>query len=184
MRQLTVFCIAIILPALAAGQAIVSSGYIIDSPPPGAYAQPFVPRLSTPSMSFEDVSTSPVGASNATAGNVAGATNATLSVFPAGAVVQHPPSMVLGPENWLIESGAEVEARAEAESRGEATASAETRPLELGVASFQDSYGVAQLAASSRARQQAKRLYTNLDVDRMNQMTGMVKYRDKTERVE
>jgi hypothetical protein len=43
---------------------------------------------------------------------------------------------------------------------------------------------VAQLAANSRARQQAKRLYTNLDVDRMNQMTGMVKYRDKTERVE
>ena len=161
----------------------MSSGYIIDSPPPGAYAQPFVPRLSTPSMSFEDVSPWPVGASNATAGNVAGATNATLSVFPAGPVVQHPPSMVLGPENWSIESGAEVEARAEAESRGEA-ASAETRPLELGVASFQESYGVAQLAASSRAQQQAKRLYTNLDVERMNQMTGMVKYQGKTERVE
>ena len=184
MRQLTIFCIAIILPALAAGQATVISGYAVNGAPPGVYAEPFVPLLSTPSMSFEDVSTSPVGASNATAGNVAGATNATLSVFPAGPVVQHPPSMVLGPENWSIESGAEVEARAEAESRGEATASAETRPLELGVASFQDSYGVAQLAASSRARQQAKRLYTNLDVDRMNQMTGMVKYRDKTERVE
>jgi hypothetical protein len=182
MRQLTIFYMAIILPALASGQLIVSSGYVIDSPP-GVYAQPFVPRLSTPSMSFENVSPSPVGASNATAGNLAGATNATLSVFPAGPVVQYPPSLALGLENSPIESGAEAEARAEAESRGEATA-AETRPLELGVASFQDSYGVAQLAASSRARQQAKKLYTNLDVERMNQMTGMVKYEGKTERLE
>jgi hypothetical protein len=177
MGQLTIFCLAIILPALAAGQEIFSSGYVIDSPP-GVYAQPFVPRLSTPSMSFENVSPSPVEASNATAGNVAGATNATLSVFPAGPVVQHPPSLALGLENSSIESGAEVAARAEA------TPSGEPRPLELGVASFQDSYGVAQLAGSSRAREQAKRSYTNLDVERMNQMTGMVKYRDKTERVE
>jgi hypothetical protein len=176
MRKFTIFCMAIILPALAAGQAIVSSGYVIDSPP-GMYAQPFVPRLSTPSMSFESVSPSPVGATNATAGNVAGATNATLSVSPAGPVVQYPPSLALGLEN-SIESGAEAEAHTEA------TPSAEPRPLELGVASFQDSYGVSQLAASSRARQQAKRLYTNLDVDRMNQMTGMVKYEGKTECLE
>jgi hypothetical protein len=52
------------------------------------------------------------------------------------------------------------------------------------MATFRDSYGVAQLAASSRARQQAKRLYTNLDVERMNQMTGMVKFEGKTERLE
>jgi hypothetical protein len=176
--------VAIILPALATGQATVTSGYAVNWIPPGVYAEPFVPLVSTPSMSFENVSPSPVGASNATAGDVAGATNATLSVFPAGPVVQHPPSLTLGLENLPIESGAEVEARVEAESRGEATAGAETRPLELGVASFQDSYGVAQLAASSRARQQAKKLYTNLDVERMNQMTGMVKYEGKTERLE
>jgi hypothetical protein len=185
LRQLTIFCLAIILPALAAGQATVISRYAVNwAPPPGTYAQPFIPLLSTPSMSFESVSPSPVGATNATAGNVAGATNATLSVFPAGAVVQHPPSLALGLENLPIESGAAVEARAEVESGGEAIPSAETRPLELGVASFQDSYGVAQLAASSRARHEAKRLYTNLDVERMNQMTGMVKYEGKTERLE
>lgn len=182
MRQLTIFCLAIILPALAAGQATVISGYAVNWVPPGTYAQPFVSLVSTPSMSFENVSPSPVGASNATAGNVAGATNATLSVFPAGPVVQYPPSLAVGMENLPIESGAEVEASAAAP--GQATPSGGTRPLELGVASFQDSYGVAQLAASSRARQQAKRLFTNLDVDRMNQMTGMVKYEGKTERLE
>ena len=177
MRQLTIFCVAIILPALAAGQATTISGYVVNWAPPGVYAEPFVPLISTPTMSFETVSSSPVGASNATAGNVAGATNATLSVVPAG-LVQYPPSVALGPENWSIESGAE------AESRAEATTSAEPRHLELGIASFQDSYGAAQLAASSRAREQAKRLYTNLDVERMNQMTGIVKYEGKTERLE
>jgi hypothetical protein len=184
MRQVTIFCVAIILPALAAAQVIVSSGYVIDSPPPGAYAQPFVPRLSTPSMSFQDASPSPAGASNATAGNVAGATNATLSVFPAGPVVQHPPTLSLEPTSSSIEFQEKAELNARGEWEPETTFSAESRPMQLGVASFQDSYGVAQLAANSRARQQAKRLYTNLDVDRMNQMTGMVKYRDKTERVE
>jgi hypothetical protein len=183
MRQLIILCITIILPALAAGQAIVSSGYVMDSPPPGVYAQPFVPRLSTPSMSFENISPSPVGASNATAGNVAGASNATLSIFPAGAVVQYPPSLALEPANSSIGFQEEPELNA-IESQAETTSSNEPRPLQLGLASFQESYAVAQLAAASRARQQAKHLYTNLDVERMNQMTGMVKYRDKTERVE
>ena len=184
MRKLTMLCVTIILPALAAGQAIVSSGYAIDSPPPGVYAQPFVPRLSTPSMSFENVSPSPVGASNATAGNVAGATNATLSVFPAGAVVQYPPTLALEPANSLIGFQEEPELNTQTESQAETTSSNEPRPLQLGLASFQASYGVAQLAATSRARQQAKHLYTNLDVERMNQMTGMVKFEGKTERLE
>ncbi len=153
MRQLTIFCIAIILPALAAGQATVISGYAVNWAPPGVYAEPFVPLLSTPSMSFENISPSPVGASNATAGNVAGATNATLSVLPAGPVEQFPPSLLLGSAESSIEAGTE------GESRAEASTSTEPRPLELGAASFQD-------------------------IERMNQMTGMVKYEGKTERLE
>ena len=42
------------------------------------------PVLSTPMVSFNSVSLSPAGASNATTGNVAGATNATLSVSNMG----------------------------------------------------------------------------------------------------
>jgi hypothetical protein len=178
MRQLMIFCVAIILPALAAGQATVISGYAVNWAPPGIYAEPFVPLLSTPTMSFENVSPSPVGASNATAGNVAGATNATLSVLPAGPGEQLPSSVFFGSEESSIESGTE------GESRSQGSTSTESRPLELGVATFQDSYGAAQLAASTRARQQAKRLYSNLDIERMNQMTGMVKYEGKTEHLE
>jgi len=33
-------------------------------------------------------------------------------------------------------------------------------------------------------RRQAKRLYSNLDIEHMNQMTGMVKYEGKTEHLE
>src|SRR6266851_1827718 len=40
---------------------------------------PFVPLLSTPMVSFQQVSPNPVGASNATTGLIAGATNSTLS---------------------------------------------------------------------------------------------------------
>ncbi|MGE5204395.1 MAG: hypothetical protein ACM3PW_02190 [Chlamydiota bacterium] len=42
------------------------------------------PVLSTPMMSLNSVSLSPAGASNATPGNVAGATNATLSISNMG----------------------------------------------------------------------------------------------------
>ena len=42
------------------------------------------PVLSTPTLSLNEASPSPVGASNATAGNVAGATNATLSISNMG----------------------------------------------------------------------------------------------------
>jgi len=92
---------------------------------------------------------------------------------------------MFGPSNSSIESRSEAESRVETESRGEAAPSAETRPVELGVPTFQDNYGVAQLAAGSRApRQEAKRLYSNLDIERMNQMTGMVKYEGKTEHLE
>jgi hypothetical protein len=42
---------------------------------------PYVPLFSTPSVSFETVSPSPVGASNATGGLHAGARNSTLSLI-------------------------------------------------------------------------------------------------------
>jgi hypothetical protein len=42
---------------------------------------PYVPLISTPSISFETVSPSPVGASNATGGLYAGARNSTLSLI-------------------------------------------------------------------------------------------------------
>ena len=42
---------------------------------------PYIPLITTPSISFETVSPSPVGASNATGGLHAGARNSTLSII-------------------------------------------------------------------------------------------------------
>jgi len=58
--------------------------------------------------------------------------------------------------------------------------------MNLGVATFQDSKGVAQLMTEQHIdRQVVARVYTNRDVARvveqLYQSTGLVKYRDKTE---
>src|SRR5438105_3211145 len=89
MRECVGFCLIVLLCGFAWGQG--------DFVPPGTYAQPSAPRLTTPSASPEAVGTpslsldspsSIAGASNATAGNIAGAANSTLSVDSTGSGVQ------------------------------------------------------------------------------------------------
>ncbi len=68
---------AVVLMAVAAfgQQPFPHSGYS-----PCVYGcGPFVPLLTTPEISLQQVSPNPVGASNATTGLIAGATNSTLS---------------------------------------------------------------------------------------------------------
>jgi hypothetical protein len=176
MRSLLALTSALLVSAFAAAQATIISGYASNWPPAyGVYAAPFVPLVNTPSATLGSGFQAQVGASNATAGNVAGATNATLSlaspavVEPQGAIVgQAPP---LSPET--------------ASSQTEA---AESRPnlrvgFEFGVASFQNNYGVAQLEAAARPKQTA-RVYTNQDVEQLNQNNGEVRYGGKRERIE
>lgn len=92
MRRMLSLCtfLLIILTAGVAlsqvnGQATMDRGYASNwVVPPGYYAVPWVPLLSTPSMSFPSPQLQ-VGASNATEGNVAGASNST---FTTGGVQQ------------------------------------------------------------------------------------------------
>src|SRR5207244_8483264 len=72
---------------LASAQVTVISGYASNWAPgysvyPNARSlrAPFVPLVTTPSVSIETGLPTQIGASNATAGNVAGATNATISI--------------------------------------------------------------------------------------------------------
>ena len=69
MRPFTVLCAALVLSSLALGQA-----------PEYYRSGPYVPLVTTPSVSLQTVSTSPVGATNATTGLIAGARNSTLSM--------------------------------------------------------------------------------------------------------
>src|SRR6266478_1855212 len=51
---------------------------------------PFIPLVTTPEVSLQSVSPNPVGASNATTGLTAGATNATLSQIEASTSSEYP----------------------------------------------------------------------------------------------
>src|SRR5215471_13373166 len=81
MRLLNTLCLVVLLSGMAAAQATVIGGTASTWVPAyGVYAAPFVPLVMTPTVALTTVSPSGAGASNATFGNVAGATNATLSM--------------------------------------------------------------------------------------------------------
>ena len=176
MRLLHGFWMILLFSGLAAAQARWTS--------PGNYAEPFVPRLDTPSASFGAVMTPTltldtpplvVGASDATAGNVAGASNATSSVITTGQPVY------VNQPLWYAPGVQTYEGVEEVSSPAQISATAPTPGgFEFGAATSQSSYGVAQLM---KAQRKANRVYTNPDVARVNDNNGMVRYRGKTEQV-
>src|SRR2546422_9186283 len=90
MRQLFVLWTICLLAGLAAGQATVISGYASNQGRPGYYpATPFVPLVTTPSVSLDNASGLLTGASNATLGNVAAC--ATPSLWVVGTSAYAPP---------------------------------------------------------------------------------------------
>src|SRR5690349_20473858 len=75
MRLLTALCAALFLSSLALAQTPMVHGCA------GYYGcGPYIPLVTTPSISLQTVSPSPVGATNATTGLMAGARNSTLSM--------------------------------------------------------------------------------------------------------
>jgi hypothetical protein len=174
--------VIVLISAVAFGQVRVQSGHVTYWTP-GAYAGPFEPLVVTPSVSLEQYSPSPVGASNATAGNVAGAANSTLSLTAPlnGAVVSRavwygeaaPESEVLMPHmhGWR--------------ERGSGAG------FGFGSAQLSNSVGLATLISEGYggpARVKAAKVYTNQDVDaareKVEQNVGTVKYDGKTERLQ
>jgi len=157
MRTSLIVSAILSISAAAFAQVTVVSGYATNwTPAPGAYAAPFVPLLTTPSVALETGFPTQVGASNATAGNVAGATSSPLS------------------------STSGMQATVSAASQANANDESRQGSFEFGVARFESSRGVAQLAGSTPKHSQPGREYTNADVDHLNQN----KYGGKTERLE
>ncbi len=175
MRLLTALCTVVLLSGLAAAQATIIAGTASNwAPVYGVYAAPFVPLVVTPSVTLATVSPSAAGASNATFGNVAGATNGTLS----SEFVSQPPVGVYTQPVWYGPSAAP---EMPAESVAEARHMQKAQGLDFGMASWQSSHGAAQLMASAGPAAKASRTYTNQDIDKVNQKTGMVKFGGKTE---
>jgi hypothetical protein len=182
MRSLKTLSMILLLSGLAAAQATVIGGTASNWVPAyGVYAAPFVPLVTTPSVTLATVSPSAAGASNATFGNVAGATNATLSMVsqpPAGAYTQALWSPSYTQPSWLSPSG-----ETPAESMPEGRSARRAHAIDVGVASWQSSEGAAHLMATSTGAKKAARTYTNQDVDHENQKNGTVKYDGKTEHI-
>jgi hypothetical protein len=184
MYSLKSLLLVLLLSGLAAAQTTVMGGTASNWVPAyGVYAAPFVPLVTTPSVSLATVSPSAAGASNATFGNVAGATNATLSIVSqpsAGAYTQAIWSPPYTQPAWFGPAGAGETAL---EPVSEARPAHRARALDVGVASWQSSTSAAHLMASSTGSKKAARTYTNQDVDQVNQKNGTVKYDGKTEHI-
>jgi len=177
MRQILIFSGTILLlSALATAQVMVTSGYASYwTTPPGMYATPFVPLVSTPIVDLGTPSLQ-VGASSATTGSVAGATNTTLSLDTSG------PSANFAKPMWY---GQTIPSQGEEQTgSAEATSAPTEQRFDFGVATFQSEYGVARLAGEQKPREQAKRVYTNDDIVRLDEANGMVKAGRKTERIQ
>jgi hypothetical protein len=155
---------------------------------------PYVPLVSTPSISFETVSPDPVGASNATAGLIAGATNSTLSelqgptsasftvpVWYQGGAPLFSPQVNLLPEplarkaRRLAGRGAMEERGAEREPRQEARA---------GWLYFSGPEYTADVASAAKGPGAGRHTYGNQDVMRQNEKNGAVHYDGKTEKIQ
>src|SRR5438477_12681772 len=87
MHRVLIALSVLALCGFATAQVTVISGYASNWAPgysiyqtPGAHAAPFVPLVTTPSVSIETGMPTQIGASNATTGNVAGATNSAISL--------------------------------------------------------------------------------------------------------
>jgi len=191
MRTLQLLCAILLLSALSFAQNMGRSypGYA------GCFygCAPFVPLVSTPMISFQTVSSSPVGATNATGGLSAGATNSTMESLPVDSSADHTQAVWYWgantvPTHEVAETAlapmhhAMMEPMHHMEHMGMMHHGEEQEAVYI--AGPVESVSVMESAAGARTAQKAARTYTNQDVDRMSQQTGTVKYDSKTEKIQ
>jgi hypothetical protein len=185
MRKLSLLCSVLLLSALAFGQSVVHGypGYC----PYGC--GPYVPLLTTPQLWLSVVSPNPVGATNATGGLFAGATNSTLSQ------VSGDIDAVYTLPVWLSGGGAPLVSPAvnapfggmkmEHMEGGERMHHEhEAAPAEWVYFSSAHGSGAAQMASAAKGLPHARHAYSNDDVARQNQKNGFVKYDARTLKIQ
>ena len=164
----------------------------------GYYGGPFIPLLTTPEVSLQSVSPNPVGASNATTGLIAGATNGTVSEIDGSTSSEYPVAVwyqggaplqtsqvLLWPETvgreGRIMRGMMHEAMEE-RGREEHGERAEKRAAWTFYSGL-DETSAMQSAGAAKTGKKASHTYTNDDVARENDKNGSVKYDGKTEKI-
>lgn len=169
MRALTAGLVVVLFSALALGQAGVRvPGYCSNN------CGPYIPLISTPNVGFETVSSSPVGASNATGGLHAGARNSTLSIVDGNPDAVHTQVVWYSGGGSPLVSPAVRLPRAEPmgmhsgpehmEHHGE-----EAHQSWTYYAGREQAGNAAEAAEAARGSRKAARTYTNADVERVAQ---------------
>jgi len=158
----------------------------------------YAPLITTPMMSFQTVSPNPVGASNATTGLEAGATDATASELPESstssdytvAVWYQGGSPLIAPEvnTWPIGREAGM-MHGPMKGMGEEhrAMDGEREPRHEKRAEwtyFSGAEYTASVAGAAKGPGPGKHSYTNEDVTRQNEKNGNVKYDSKTEKIQ
>ncbi len=186
MRPCLVLCAVVLIAVAAFGQQPI---------PPRIYGPcifgcgPFVPLVTTPMVSLQQVSPNPVGASNATTGLIAGATNSTLSqvsgntnsvytetVWYAGGGAPLTTSAV---HLWPEPVGHSVRAMHDMHEAHDRHEEARAGWVYFGGSEPVNGMGA---AAAAKSVKKAARTYTNDDVERQNQNNGNVKMKGKSEK--
>ncbi|MFZ0815732.1 MAG: hypothetical protein WAM78_09445 [Candidatus Sulfotelmatobacter sp.] len=142
---------------------------------------PYVPLLTTPSVAFETVSSSPVGASDATAGLQAGARNSTMSMIPADTDSVHTEvvwysgggSPAVGRAVWLPHAepmhpeGMRPDMMGMRDGRMERGAERGERATWTYYVGVEQSASAVEASAAAKSGKHAARTYTNADIDRV-----------------
>jgi hypothetical protein len=187
MRIFSISCALAVLSCVALAQTMVPGhpGYSTCN-------GPFIPMVTTPEVSLTTVSPDPVGASNATYGLHAGATNSTLSLENVngnvgGSYTQ--PVWYAGGTTPLISTPA-VELSVPVARNMYIPRREPGREHQAGATQSWTYYAAEEetaspVAASAAARtgKPPARTITNQDVEQVNQKNGMVKYDNKTEQI-
>ena len=157
---------------------------------------PFVPLVTTPEISLQQVSPNPVGASNATTGLIAGATNATLSQvsgstssvyteavwYQGGDAPLTSPQVHLSPEP-IGREGHVIHEMLEEHAREERGAHQEVRAGWTYFSGREQAADAAEASSMAKTARKAGHVYTNDDITRQNDKNGSVKYDGKTEKM-
>jgi hypothetical protein len=181
----------LLFSGLAFGQGPAARAY------PGYYGYgPYVPMVTTPQVSLEQVSPNAVGATNATYGLQAGAQNSTLSILQGstsstftqpvwysggGAPYVSSPEVSLTPR--AVRGGGMFGAGEMGEREEHARTQERPRAWTY-FASLEETSSAAEGAQEAKTGKRATRTITNADIDQENQKTGTVKYNGKTEKLE
>ncbi len=180
MRRWALLIAIALVPLLMAGQvAVTPSGWATTAGPAVPVAQPGAPVGMTPEITFRTASPSPVGATNTTANNIAGASNATV-VPP---VVSAAPTQVeyVSPYPTVVGAGSSYALGTPATVPG--GGAARLQVFDRGAGQFNSAYDIGTLPPDvslgevarewrqKKATQNA-RTYTNEDIIRIQQQLG------------